>query len=147
VNGTSGLNQTASFDISTSSNVVAEAVGDFNHDGKQDVAVVESDGSTSTLLVSLGNGDGTFQPAVSYAIPTVVSSMAAADLNGDGYSDLAVTDSAGNTYIYLASSTGSGALTLSQTLVGPAAAQIMRKIAALERGDAPGGMVDARLGY
>ncbi len=34
-----------------------------------------------------------------------------------------------------------------QTLVGPAAAQIMRKIAALERGDAPGGIVDARLGY
>ena len=33
------------------------------------------------------------------------------------------------------------------TLVGPSAAQIMRKIAALERGDHPGGIVDARLGY
>lgn len=33
------------------------------------------------------------------------------------------------------------------TLVGPAAAQIMRKIAALERAEDPGGIVDARLGY
>ena len=34
-----------------------------------------------------------------------------------------------------------------QTLVGPAAAQVMRKIAAIERGDRPGGLVDTRLGY
>ncbi len=33
------------------------------------------------------------------------------------------------------------------TLVGPAAAQVMHKIAALERGDHPGGVVDTRLGY
>ncbi len=33
------------------------------------------------------------------------------------------------------------------TLVGPAAAQVMRKIAAIERGEAPGGVVDAGLGY
>ncbi len=34
-----------------------------------------------------------------------------------------------------------------QTLVGPAAAQVMRKIAALERGESPGGVVDPDLGY
>ncbi|MHB9051020.1 MAG: NAD(P)-dependent oxidoreductase, partial [Thiomonas delicata] len=34
-----------------------------------------------------------------------------------------------------------------QTLVGPSAAQVMRKIAAIERGDRPGGLVDTRLGY
>ena len=34
-----------------------------------------------------------------------------------------------------------------QTLVGPSAAQVMRKIAAIERGERPGGWVDARLGY
>ncbi len=33
------------------------------------------------------------------------------------------------------------------TLVGPAAAQVMRGIAAIERGDAPGGRVDPALGY
>jgi glyoxylate/hydroxypyruvate reductase A len=34
-----------------------------------------------------------------------------------------------------------------QTLIGPAAAQILRNIAALERGETPGGLVDMRLGY
>ncbi|MGC8807909.1 MAG: 2-hydroxyacid dehydrogenase [Thiomonas sp.] len=34
-----------------------------------------------------------------------------------------------------------------QTLVGPSAAQIVRKIAAIERGESPGGVVDMRLGY
>lgn len=34
-----------------------------------------------------------------------------------------------------------------QTLVGPAAAQIVRKIAAIERGESPSGVVDMRLGY
>lgn len=34
-----------------------------------------------------------------------------------------------------------------QTLVGPSAAQVMRKIAAIERGERPGGVVDMRLGY
>ena len=34
-----------------------------------------------------------------------------------------------------------------QTLVGPSAAQIMRKIAAIERGERPSGVVDMRLGY
>ena len=34
-----------------------------------------------------------------------------------------------------------------QTLVGPSAAQIVRKIAAIERGERPGGVVDMRLGY
>lgn len=34
-----------------------------------------------------------------------------------------------------------------QTLVGPSAAQVMRKIAAIERGERPGGLVDMRLGY
>ena len=33
------------------------------------------------------------------------------------------------------------------TLVGPAAAQVMRNIAAIERGESPSGLVDTRLGY
>lgn len=34
-----------------------------------------------------------------------------------------------------------------QTLVGPSAAQVMHKIAAIERGESPSGVVDPRLGY
>jgi hypothetical protein len=36
------------------------AIGDFNHDGKLDMAVAAYQGSTQ-IMVFLGNGDGTFQ--------------------------------------------------------------------------------------
>jgi len=39
----------------------AVATGDFNKDGKQDLAVLESGSGSASLLISLGNGDGTFQ--------------------------------------------------------------------------------------
>ena len=65
------------------------AVGDFNGDGKTDLAVANS--TTSNVSVLLGNGDGTFQAAVSYG-QAVILSVAVGDFNGDGMTDLAVAD-------------------------------------------------------
>jgi hypothetical protein len=67
------------------------AAGDFNQDGKQDLAVVNGYGNTVSIL--LGNGDGTFQPQVSYAVGVEPFSVAVADFNGDGIPDLAVSNS------------------------------------------------------
>jgi hypothetical protein len=64
------------------------AVGDFNRDGKLDLAVANP--SSQNVSVLLGNGDGTFQTAVNYSIPADAFSVAIADLNGDGKLDLAV---------------------------------------------------------
>ena len=55
---------------------------DFNADGKADVATIVGSG----IIVQFGNGDGSFGPATGY--PMTVSSIIAADLNGDGYPDL-----------------------------------------------------------
>jgi hypothetical protein len=65
------------------------AVGDFNGDGKLDLAVADNGGGVSVLL---GNGDGTFQPAVSYAAGSIPWSVAVGDFNGDGKLDLAVAN-------------------------------------------------------
>lgn len=75
------------------------ATGDFNQDGKQDLAVVDLADSTVSIL--LGNGDGTFQPLVSYAVGTVPDAVAVADFNGDGIPDLAVSNLFGNTVTIL----------------------------------------------
>jgi hypothetical protein len=66
------------------------AVGDFNADGNQDFVVLSSGGDLVSVFI--GNGDGTFKPRVDYPVGTDPSSVAVADLHGDGKLDLAVTN-------------------------------------------------------
>lgn len=61
--------------------------GDFNGDGKLDIAVVNQSSSVSILL---GNGDGTLQPAVVTTTGSINFGIAAADFNNDGKTDIAV---------------------------------------------------------
>ena len=49
--------------------------------------------SDNTVSVLLGNGDGTFQPQVTYAVGSDPTSIVAGDFNGDGRTDLAVANS------------------------------------------------------
>ena len=69
-------------------------VGDFNRDGKLDLAVTEDSGTTNSGSVSvlLGNGDGTFQMPVSYSVGASPTSVAVGDFNRDGNLDLAVAN-------------------------------------------------------
>ncbi|HEY2970617.1 MAG TPA: FG-GAP-like repeat-containing protein, partial [Casimicrobiaceae bacterium] len=72
----------------------AVVIGDFNGDGKPDLAVVNGD--NNTLSVLLGRGDGTFAPAVNYATHYYPDGLAAGDFNGDGKLDLAVVNDYSN---------------------------------------------------
>jgi hypothetical protein len=66
-----------------------DAVGDFNGDGKADLVVLQY-GSPGTLSILLGNGAGSFQPAVNYPVTANPTSVVIGDFNGDGKPDLAV---------------------------------------------------------
>jgi hypothetical protein len=66
----------------------AVAVGDFNNDGKGDLAVANSVGNDVSIL--LGRGDGTFEAAVNYHVGLNPVSITVVDLNLDNKVDLAV---------------------------------------------------------
>jgi hypothetical protein len=70
------------------------AVGDFNGDGKSDLAVTLFDFNTSQdkLEIHLGNGNGTFQAGGSFTLEAWgVPSVTVADFNLDSKLDIAVT--------------------------------------------------------
>jgi hypothetical protein len=73
------------------------AVADVNGDGMLDLLVANACGlpceGRSSVGVLLGNGDGTFQSAVTYDLgDTAAGGVAVADLNGDGKPDLLVVN-------------------------------------------------------
>ncbi len=69
--------------------------GDFNHDGKIDLAVtLNNPGGVSVLL---GKGNGSFQSPVFYAAEDGPQDLAAADVNNDGNLDVLVANECGHT--------------------------------------------------
>jgi hypothetical protein len=95
--------------------VVSIAVGDFNHDGVPDIAV--SDFQANGVTILLGSGNGSFRYGWSFALPMrgTVYYLAAADFNGDGVSDLAITSDEEGTFVVMLGN-GNGTFTYAPAL-------------------------------
>jgi FG-GAP-like repeat/CARDB/Divergent InlB B-repeat domain/Bacterial Ig-like domain (group 2)/FG-GAP repeat/WD40-like Beta Propeller Repeat len=68
--------------------------GDFNGDGKPDLAVTNNFGNSVSIL--LGDGAGAFAAAANVAVGLGPFAIVVGDLNGDGKADLAVANADGN---------------------------------------------------
>jgi uncharacterized protein (TIGR03437 family) len=105
------------------------ASGDFNGDGKPDLAFLCL-GSSRRISILYGTGDGTFAGPFSIAVPPTSNDLLAADFNNDGKTDFALDDGMGNVLILF--SVGDGtvqppmtyAVLNAQTLHGFAAADL-----------------------
>jgi hypothetical protein len=73
----------------------AVALADVNGDGKKDLVVTNIgaliQNEAGSVAVLLGNGNGTFQPAIQYTPVKFPGWVAVGDFNGDGWPDLALT--------------------------------------------------------
>ena len=109
--------------LTTGNTPVALAAGQFNLDNSTnaDLAIVNQ--ADDTLLVYLGNGDGTFTQGETFGLSAVLSSgnkpvaITEGDFNVDGLSDLALTDENANTVSVLI---GNGDGTFATPLILPA---------------------------
>ncbi|MFG1807691.1 FG-GAP repeat domain-containing protein [Streptomyces sp. NPDC049040] len=97
--------------------------GDFDKDGKTDVA--ELGGSDGIVTAHLSNGDGSFatvrhtNPGLAGAADTPDATPLSGDFNGDGATDIALIGGANATTIPVALSAGNGTFTLVDGDGGP----------------------------
>ncbi|HEY6947042.1 MAG TPA: choice-of-anchor D domain-containing protein [Candidatus Acidoferrum sp.] len=101
----------------------AIAVGDFNKDGKLDIAAGLSGVNTAALVAVLaGNGDGTFAPERLFGVADTPQSIAVGDFNGDGNLDwIASTgqiNSANQGSVTVALGRGDGTFLATESYVG-----------------------------
>jgi hypothetical protein len=86
------------------SNPASIAAGDFNGDGKPDLAV--ADNQNNVVSVFMNNGSGTFAAEVEYPTDSGPSSVSIGDFNADGKPDLATANFGSNTISVLINNGG-----------------------------------------
>ena len=81
--------------ISLGARISAVAAGDFNSDGRLDLAATQNDGNQVVLLLRNGQNTG-FSAPLPFATGATPVAIAVGDYNGDGLADLAIANRNGD---------------------------------------------------
>ena len=103
------------------SNPTFLVTGDFNLDGKPDLAVANT--ASNTISIFLGIGNGFFVPPIDFVTGSAPDWISLVDLNGDGKPDLLVANSKSNTVSVLINYTRGVGPPLVTSVVNAAALQ------------------------
>ncbi|MGH9807015.1 MAG: FG-GAP-like repeat-containing protein, partial [Terriglobia bacterium] len=109
--GGSNFRPLPSYNLNLGSASTAMTAGDFNADGKLDLAIAAYSG----VSIALSNGDGTFQAPLQFPAGTNLVAIQTADFNGDGKADIVAADepqvpSAGLGSVFIFLGNGDGTL-------------------------------------
>ncbi len=105
-NGSGGFSEATGSPILTGTSPTAAAVGDFNGDGRQDLAVANNGSNNVTILLGNGSGGFTLAPGSPVGGVTQPRAIAMSDFNSDGYQDLVVANLSPNVSILLGNGSG-----------------------------------------
>jgi hypothetical protein len=106
-NGNGGFTEAPRSPVSVGTNPWSVAVGDFNGDGKPDLAITNAGDNNVSVL--LGNGIGGFTEALGnpFLVGKYPRSVAVRDFNGDGKPDVAIVNAkSDNVTVLLGNGTG-----------------------------------------
>jgi hypothetical protein len=98
--------------------------GDYNGDGRGDLALVGPSGSWNSIPVAFSNGDGTFSVtnvtvgAFASLAATSGATAVAGDFDGDGKGDIALTGPSGWSGVPVAFSNGDGSFRITNATIG-----------------------------
>jgi hypothetical protein len=100
-------------DFTTSSSPLSVCIGDIDKDGKADIVVLNSSAQTISVFRNTGSiGSVSFAPKVDFATALSPQSLALADIDGDGKTDIAFTNKFSNSFSVYRNTSTSGNISM-----------------------------------